>query len=87
MSKILGWKIGIIMAVIVFCVVMAYPPGEKINLGLDLKGGMHLVFEVDTEKAVQKQTDIALERLRNRLKEFSFPASRPALFTSTSFFP
>ncbi len=71
MSKTLGWKIGIIMAVIVFSVVMAYPPGEKINLGLDLKGGMHLVFEVDTEKAVQKQTDIALQRLKSRLKEFS----------------
>ena len=34
------------------------PPPEPINLGLDLQGGMHLVLEVDAEKAVEN----ALER-------------------------
>ncbi|MCP5103673.1 MAG: protein translocase subunit SecD [bacterium] len=71
MSKTLGWKIGTIIAVIIASVVMFYPLEEKINLGLDLKGGMHLVFEVDTEKAIQKQTDTNVQRLKNRLKEFS----------------
>lgn len=71
MSKTLGWKIGLIMLVIVLSVVMFYPPGEKINLGLDLKGGMHLVFEVEADKAVQKQTDSNVMQLKNKLKEFS----------------
>ena len=59
------------MLVIVFSVVMFYPPGEKIKLGLDLKGGMHLVFEVEADKAVQKQTDSNVMQLKNKLKEFS----------------
>ena len=31
---------------------MDHLPKEKIHLGLDLQGGMHLVLEVDAEKAV-----------------------------------
>ena len=38
---------------------------EKIHLGLDLQGGMHLVLEVETEKAVES----AMERISNELKE------------------
>jgi len=42
-----------------------YLPKEKIHLGLDLQGGMHLALEVDTEKAVET----TLERTGNDLKE------------------
>jgi len=38
---------------------------EKIHLGLDLQGGMHLVLEVETEKAIES----AMERLSNDLKD------------------
>ncbi|HOO90169.1 MAG TPA: protein translocase subunit SecD, partial [Syntrophales bacterium] len=38
---------------------------DKIHLGLDLQGGMHLVMEVETEKAVES----AMERTSNDLKE------------------
>ena len=34
-----------------------YFPKEKIHLGLDLQGGMHLVLEVDAEKALEWQTN------------------------------
>jgi preprotein translocase subunit SecD len=37
---------------------------EKVNLGLDLQGGMHLVLEVQAEKAVENATD----RLRDEAK-------------------
>jgi len=43
----------------------SFLPKDKINLGLDLQGGMHLALEVDTEKAVES----AVERLSNNLKE------------------
>ncbi len=47
---------------------------ESINLGLDLKGGMHLVLEVDKEKLPPEQADDArqrvLEIIRNRVDEF-----------------
>ncbi len=42
-----------------------YLPMDKIHLGLDLQGGMHLVLEVDTEKAVES----TLARSINDLKE------------------
>jgi preprotein translocase subunit SecD len=42
-----------------------YLPKNKIQLGLDLQGGMHLLLEVDTEKALET----AAERLANNLKE------------------
>lgn len=42
-----------------------YLPKEKIHLGLDLQGGMHLVLEVDTQKAMEAM----MERLSENLKE------------------
>ena len=42
-----------------------YFPKDKIHLGLDLQGGMHLVLEVDTEKALESM----MERSANDLKE------------------
>lgn len=38
---------------------------EKIHLGLDLQGGMHLVLEVDTDKALE----LMVERMSDDLKE------------------
>jgi preprotein translocase subunit SecD len=40
-------------------------PSEKIRLGLDLQGGMHLVLEVEAEKAVESY----VERIKNNLKD------------------
>jgi preprotein translocase subunit SecD len=38
---------------------------RKIQLGLDLQGGMHLIMEVDSQKAMES----TMERLANNLKE------------------
>ncbi len=69
MKKSMGWKVGLILAVIVFSVWMFYPPKDKINLGLDLKGGMHLILEVQTDEAIRIQTDQSIEQLKSSLKE------------------
>lgn len=42
-----------------------YLAKEKIHLGLDLQGGMHLVLEIDTDKALESM----MERTSNDLKE------------------
>ncbi len=42
-----------------------YLPKDKIHLGLDLQGGMHLVLEVDADKALESM----LERMSVDLKE------------------
>lgn len=43
------------------------PRAERINLGLDLQGGMHLVLEVQAEKAVENATDRLVEEARRLL--------------------
>jgi preprotein translocase subunit SecD len=46
-----------------------YLPHQGITLGLDLQGGMHLVMEVDVERAVDNVLDRAALDLGDRLKE------------------
>lgn len=66
--KTIGWKIGLILAAILLAVWAATPPGEKIKLGLDLKGGMHLVLKVEVDKAVQARKDRETGKL-NEIRE------------------
>jgi len=44
-------------------------PKEKINLGLDLQGGMHLVLEVDTQKALEAMMVRTAENLKETLMD------------------
>ena len=43
-------------------------PSEQISLGLDLQGGMHLLLEVETEKAISN----AVDRLGSDLSDVLF---------------
>jgi preprotein translocase subunit SecD len=52
-------------------------PDEKIHLGLDLQGGMHLVLEVETAKAVASAVERASQELRRKLNEEEIRATRP----------
>lgn len=71
MSKSLRNRIFIILGVIFACAVFMYPINKRINLGLDLKGGMHLVLKVDTSKLEPRSKADAVARameiLRNRI--------------------
>jgi preprotein translocase subunit SecD len=42
---------------------------DRINLGLDLRGGMHLILQVQVEEAVNTETDQVAERLQTLLRE------------------
>lgn len=68
MKKTLRWKVILVLAVIALALIIAYPPGEKINLGLDLKGGMHLVFQVVTDDAINIETDQEIARIQEQFK-------------------
>lgn len=74
MHKNLQWKVYLILGLIAISLWMILPLKEKINLGLDLQGGMHLVLRVDTSKlapeAKLKAPERALEVIRNRIDEF-----------------
>lgn len=75
----LKWRFIFYIALTIFALLLFLPtiepelpswfykiiPTERIHLGLDLQGGMHLILEVEAEKAVESY----LERIRSNLKE------------------
>ncbi len=69
MRKDLRWKVILVLIVIALAVFLSYPPSEKIHLGLDLKGGMHLELEVITDDALSIETDQEILRLEELLKK------------------
>src|SRR5215469_5489044 len=42
---------------------------QRIHLGLDLKGGTHLILQVQVNDAINADTDRAVERLKEDLKK------------------
>ncbi|NQT96019.1 MAG: protein translocase subunit SecD [Candidatus Omnitrophica bacterium] len=86
MHKNLKWKVLLILIVLGLSLWSLWPPltakdsqgniikEGKINLGLDLQGGMHLVLKVDTSKLDAKEAkdapERALEIIRNRIDQF-----------------
>jgi preprotein translocase subunit SecD len=71
MKRNLLWRGLIILGSILAAVAAAYPPQKKINLGLDLRGGMHLVLQVHTEDALRAETDGDMARLAQQVKDDS----------------
>jgi len=86
----LQWKLVLCVAVfIVFFGVGVYPilavrynlpaPGwlrdRQLKLGLDLKGGVHLVLRVQTDDALRVKTEQDSGRLQEELKRRSVPAT------------
>ena len=86
MNKGLQWKLLGIIALTIVCVTMILPPFTvkdkdgrvlqkgKINLGLDLQGGMHVLLRIDTSKIQPDARANAVERaitvIRNRIDKF-----------------
>lgn len=68
MSKNLRWKLLTIVAVVGLSIWAFTPPADKIRLGLDLKGGVHLVMRVQTDDALRVETEAAADRLREALR-------------------
>ncbi|MCJ7663276.1 MAG: protein translocase subunit SecD, partial [Desulfobacterales bacterium] len=79
MTRSLQWRFLLILAVLIGALIFLYPtlvkdlpswwptffPQDKIHLGLDLQGGMHLTFEVEADKAVESR----VEQIKNDLKD------------------
>ena len=81
MNKNLGWKLLIIIGVLLLFVygIFGIPSGfsgsalaaalqNRISLGLDLKGGTHLILQVQVNDAVNVDTDNALQTLKSGLR-------------------
>ncbi|MGO9125982.1 MAG: protein translocase subunit SecD [Terriglobales bacterium] len=81
MNKNLGWKMGVIVATLVVFLfgIIGIPDSwsgkgllaaveNRIHLGLDLKGGTHLILQVQVNDAVTVDSDNAVERLKADLR-------------------
>ncbi len=78
MKSRFGLKIAIVMAVFLLCFwrVIGFSPSldavkqnlsDNIALGLDLKGGTHLILQVQVQDALKSEADQTIDRLRTRL--------------------
>jgi SecD/SecF fusion protein len=74
MERKIWIKILLIIGVVGLCAYYSFPLQKRINLGLDLQGGMHLLMKVDTShlsgKSKDDAADRAIEVIRNRIDEF-----------------
>jgi len=83
MNSQLKWKFIFIVLVILFCIfgVVGLPSfptsraqlkdnlADRIKLGLDLKGGSHLVLQVQVDEAVGQRCDQTVDQLNKQLHE------------------
>src|SRR4029453_9521357 len=98
--KNLRWKIITVIGVLaVFCLLGVYPmlakryalplPGwlsaKQLKLGLDLKGGVHLVLRVHTDDALRISTTTTVEQLRENLRTNGVNATSLTVASPTSF--
>ncbi len=58
---------------------------KALKRGLDLQGGVHLVLHVQTDTALQAETDADVERLRDLLKTRNIPFTTLASTSPTEF--
>ncbi len=89
MKKNLNGKIALIVAVLAICVygIFGIPSGftgkdlgdaltKRIHLGLDLRGGAHLILQVEVQEAVNAETDNTVQRIEQDLKGASLSFSQ-----------
>ena len=67
MGKDIRWRFLLIVVIVGACLWAIVPPAQKIRLGLDLKGGVHLVLRVNTDDALKLETVSTMERVRDEL--------------------
>jgi preprotein translocase subunit SecD len=90
MLRNLKWRLIIYSAVTVFSVLLFLPtliselpawfykiiPTEKVHLGLDLQGGMHLILEVEANKAIESYVERVKNNLRDDLRDKAVPVGK-----------
>jgi preprotein translocase subunit SecD len=83
--KDIRWRVILIAVVVGLSIWSFYPPGQKIKLGLDLKGGVHLVLRVHTDDALRVETETTVERLRDSLQRAGVQFSKADVVSATEF--
>ncbi len=84
MLKFQPWKTWTVLIICLLGVLLAVPnalpasvieqlpswiPAHKVNLGLDLQGGSHLLYEVDLNAVAKGRMDSALDEMKTELQK------------------
>ena len=75
LRKELRFRATLFGAILIACAVAAWPPHDtperagKIRLGLDLRGGSHLVLQVITDDALNATVDDAVQTIRDQISQ------------------
>ncbi len=69
MKRNLQYRLILILVVLLGSILLFYPPSQKIKLGLDLKGGIHLVLQVVTRDALEAKVAQLREVIEADLRE------------------
>ncbi len=85
MYKNLKWKLIVIAAVAALGIFMFVPPSQKVKLGLDLKGGIHLVLKVNTGDALELEVETTADQFRQELVDAGLTAVTAAPDSESSF--
>ena len=90
MLRSIQWRVGLIVFFLALSILFLMPslteslpkwwtnimPAEKIHLGLDLRGGMHLLLEVEVQKAVESAVDKYASDIKDTLSKKDVPFDR-----------
>jgi len=85
MYKNLRWKFLVTAIVTVLAVWSFVPPKQKVKLGLDLQGGLELIYRVETDAALKIETDTTSEQLADALKTGAVTVQAVKVTSLTSF--
>jgi preprotein translocase subunit SecD len=64
MRKQLRWRLFAVVSVVIVAGALVWPPSETVRLGLDLRGGVHLVLQVQTDEGLELEAETEARRLR-----------------------
>ncbi|MDG1287074.1 MAG: protein translocase subunit SecD [Rickettsiales bacterium] len=76
-----GWKIGLVLVICLYSLFLALPnftgggdaesflPSRTVNLGLDLRGGSHLLLQIDTDHYMREQRENLSDDIRRALRK------------------
>jgi preprotein translocase subunit SecD len=94
MIQVTRWKIIVVSLALVFGVLFTLPnlltaqqraalpgflPHQTLHLGLDLQGGVRLLYEVDTKALKKERLTALVEDIRKKLNDDQIGASEPSI--------
>lgn len=85
MNRNLLWRGAFVLGLTALIGWQAFPPAERIKLGLDLRGGMYLVLRVEVADALKADRDKVIDRLGSEVRDQGMAAFAAEATGDTAF--